>query len=280
MPRIYKIFRDLLTWLFGGVLIALIGEFAIELAREHGFFEQPTAKVEAALSLLSMVQTYSWFWPSLSALGGLVMGMWLDNLARGRIARGGTFLAAATTPPGPDQGYTDDPEAEATDKQAYKEILAFAQDRVLPACDAQIRLQEALISQTCATEKIANLAHVGLRHDGSHKTSEFWVHYNKLLSGLIESPGPIIKFEAIIDCIAGLERENYRNFCEQRHEIAAAASINPEADVSVRSAWLEWASSHNTLVDAYEPIKRDPRFGKLLRPVRPSRWGDIQPLPA
>lgn len=169
--------------------------------------------------------------------------------------------------------YSDDPEAEATDKQAYKEILAFALDRVIPACEAQVELQNALISQASGNNAIiAALAHMGIRH--SNRTKEFWNHYTLLTAGLLASPGPLIRFEAIIEHVAALENRNYKEFSEQLNEFAIAFSINVRTDANLRSIWLKWVEAHNALIEAYDAIKRDPRFGKLLRPARPSRWGD------
>lgn len=172
----------------------------------------------------------------------------------------------------PDYDYSDDPEAEATDKQAYKEILAFALDRVIPACETQADLQDELISRVCDNAVIAHLANVGVRQ--SDKTSEFWRHYTELTAGLLASPGPIIRFETIIEHIAALENESYRVLSEQRDLLAISFGVNLATDTNLRPVWLKWAQAHNALIDAYEAIKRDPRFGKLLRPARSSRWGD------
>jgi hypothetical protein len=273
MFRLYRVFRDILTWLFGGVLIALVGEFAISLAREHGFFEHPTERVEAIMGFLSAVQDQFWFRPAITSLAGLVIGMWLDSFVRRRIAS----AAIAIQPPvnsGARQidEYVDDPEAEATDKQAYKEILAFALDQIIPACDAQVDLQKKIISQASDNPVIGAIACMGLEH--SARTTEFWYHYRELAAGLLASPGPIIRFETIIEHIAGLENGAYRTFSEQMNEFAVIFSKNVTTDSNLRPAWLKWVEAHNTLVEAYGPIKRDPRFGKLLRPARHSRWGE------
>lgn len=84
MSRLFRLFRIGLTWAVLATLAALLGEFAIELAREHGAFEHPTQRVEATLRLLDTVQGYPWFWPTLFGAGGLVAGMWLDSLVRRR----------------------------------------------------------------------------------------------------------------------------------------------------------------------------------------------------
>ncbi len=170
--------------------------------------------------------------------------------------------------------YSDDPEAEATDKQAYREILAFAWDQMIPACEAQVKLQNVIISQAGNSNPVmASLACMGLRH--SDRTKEFWNHYEALSAGLLASPGPLIKFEAIIEHIAALENENYRVFSEQMNEFAIIFSMNVRTDANLRPVWVKWVEAHNALVTTYDTIKRDPRFGKLLRPARPSRWGSL-----
>jgi hypothetical protein len=223
--------------------------------------------------------TWGWYWHTFSWAGVAIaflvawlvfaLGVFLIGFGVARWRGDKTSSISEDDP-----GYSDNPQAEATDKQAYKEILAFAVDHVVPACRAQIRLQESLISRICDNKKIANLANIGLRTSHSFKTSEFWEQYERLASGLIESPNPIIKFEAIIDCIAALEKDSYKIFSEQFEEIAAPANIDVKTDANVRPTWSEWRERHNALIDAYEAIKRDPRFGKLLRPARPSRWGN------
>jgi hypothetical protein len=161
-----------------------------------------------------------------------------------------------------------EPEPEAKDQQAYREIVAFALDYVVPACDA---IEDAL-KRICGSQEIAGLVSSGLRSDS--KAGGFLVQYNRLLSGLRESPDPIIKFRGIIDCIAALEKDDYRNFRERIEELAGSANINLEADPKLGLVWHSWRIRHKALVKAYETVKRDPRFGKLFRPARPSRWGE------
>jgi hypothetical protein len=86
MLRFYRIFRDILSWLLGGIILAIIGEFAIDSAREYGFFEHPTERVEAVTSLLAAIRERPWFWPALCGIGGLVSGMWLAAMVRRRAA--------------------------------------------------------------------------------------------------------------------------------------------------------------------------------------------------
>jgi hypothetical protein len=81
MVRLYLLARNTLSWLVLAVLAAVIGEFAIGLAREHGLYGSPTKRVEAVLSFL---QNQLWFWPIVAALAGLVVGMWIDSFVRRR----------------------------------------------------------------------------------------------------------------------------------------------------------------------------------------------------
>lgn len=52
-------------------------------------------------------------------------------------------------------------------------------------------------------------------------------------------------------------------------------AIEQRRENAIRNAWEHFRESHNQLVDEYNKIKRDVRFGKLLRPARESRWGPI-----
>jgi hypothetical protein len=81
MLKVYKLFRDIISWLFLVIVTALVGEFAIDLAKEHGYFEHPTKTFEAVMSLLVQIKALEFFWPTLTGVGGLVLGMWLDSLA-------------------------------------------------------------------------------------------------------------------------------------------------------------------------------------------------------
>ncbi len=79
MAQLYRLARKALSWAFLAVFAALIGDFAIDVAREHGLFDSPTQRVEAIMNFL---QRQPWFWPSVSGLAGLVIGMWIDSVVR------------------------------------------------------------------------------------------------------------------------------------------------------------------------------------------------------
>lgn len=92
MLKLYGIFRDALSWIFLAIIAALVGEFAIDLAKEHGYFEHPTEQVEAVLSLLATIRDQWWFWPAVGTLAGLVVGMWVDSLVRRHASRPQTVI--------------------------------------------------------------------------------------------------------------------------------------------------------------------------------------------
>lgn len=187
--------------------------------------------------------------------------------------RGGSAAPDSTQPAltQPEQEYSADPEAEALDKGAYNQIVAFCIDFLLPACGAQVELQEGIIRDLCGNEKVVAWALEGLRSDYNYKTSGFWQNYTSLSSGLTDSPGPSIKFEGMIECINELEKEFYKNFCDQAIEVAQSAGIDLK-NSAVIAEWHRWHDHHGKMVDAFEMLKRDIRFGKLHR-LRPSRWG-------
>src|SRR5258708_7974692 len=181
---------------------------------------------------------------------------------------------AATAVPPIHKVYSADPEGEALDKEAYNRIVAFCLDYLLPACAAQVELNRALIHHLCSNTQIADLAIAGSQSEWKYKTKGFWVNYFGLSDGLASTGGPQIKFDGIIEYIAELEREFYRNFFELTIEIARTANVEPNSGDVVFSEWHKARDSHLKLVKQYAQIQRDIRFGKLPR-LRPSRWGDM-----
>lgn len=172
-----------------------------------------------------------------------------------------------------DDDYSGDPESEALDKDAYNRIVAFCIDHVLPSCGAQIGLQESIIRNSSDNETLSELAINGLHNDWKYKTRGFWENFTNLSSGLTDSPGPSIRFDKIIECVHELEREFYWNFCQQGIALASAQDIDLEHGPAIRE-WNRWRDAHLKMRAAYEPIKRDIRFGKLHR-LKISRWGNI-----
>ena len=68
---------------------------------------------------------------------------------------------------------------------------------------------------------------------------------------------------------------HYKSFVDQADEIACGADYRQHADLG--QYWEKWHAKHVALKKRYDAtIKRDPRFPKLFRPGRESRWSDIE----
>ena len=112
-----------------------------------------------------------------------------------------------------------------------------------------------MIRDIANNETVAALAIDGLRNDWKYKTRGFWENYTNITSGLTDSPGATIKVEGMLDCIHELEREFYKNFCEQGIELGKSAKIDLKNALILE--WTQWLDRHRKLVKAYEPIKRN-----------------------
>ena len=82
--------RQCIRWLLVVVLVGLllvilsgvVGEFFIELARERGWYESPSLRVDAAMSGFNAFVTQQWVLFLATLVGGLTGGVWLDALLR------------------------------------------------------------------------------------------------------------------------------------------------------------------------------------------------------
>jgi hypothetical protein len=78
--------RGFLKWFVSAVLfgiaLAIAAEFFIELARENGWYSNPSAKVGWAMSALSSLVANTWFMVSAGVVFGLTAGLWVDSVLR------------------------------------------------------------------------------------------------------------------------------------------------------------------------------------------------------
>jgi hypothetical protein len=82
--------RRILRWLALGISSLLVlpiiggvaGEFFIELARERGWYDHPSQRLDAAVSTFSAFVTQPWFLVVTALFVGLALGAWLDLLLR------------------------------------------------------------------------------------------------------------------------------------------------------------------------------------------------------
>lgn len=82
--------RKFIRWLIAALLTAfavpLFSEFLIEWAKEKGFYANPTAKVDAAMSWISGLGESWWFALTFGCLLGSAAVLWADYWLRGRKA--------------------------------------------------------------------------------------------------------------------------------------------------------------------------------------------------
>jgi hypothetical protein len=84
-----------------------------------------------------------------------------------------------------------------------------------------------------------------------------------------------VPLNIMMDHIDRMER-HYNDFVEQADEIAGGMDYSQHADF--KRYWEKWREYDTLLKTTYDAtIKQDPRFHKLFRPGRKSRWGDIVP---
>lgn len=93
----YGIVRTAITILasatVSAVIIPVVGEFFIGLAKEHHIYDLPYKWPGAAMSWLNTISELPWLRGAALLLAGLTIGMWFDTFVRRRAARrSGEFI--------------------------------------------------------------------------------------------------------------------------------------------------------------------------------------------
>jgi hypothetical protein len=238
----------------------------------------------SALAPLVAAASFHWFWEFVRSLfyerGSRMLNPVIENISPDQLLQWGVSAVLASVglylfwklrePRSfAEKHHTDDPQTEALDKEAYKQLVDFCMDWLLPSCEAQIEMQESVVRRLGNDDQISVLAGNGLRN--CSKVPGFWENYINLSSGLLESPGPTIKFEGMVECIYELEQGYYKQFCQEGIAHARVAGVAP---MGTGSSYTKWLRHHPRMIKEYEQIKRDIRFGKLHR-LRPHRWGNF-----
>ncbi len=81
MRKFFQIFWAALVAI---VVFPVLGGFFAELAKDRGWYEHPSARVEAAMNWLLSVASHPVYLISASLFAGLALGMWLDSSLRRR----------------------------------------------------------------------------------------------------------------------------------------------------------------------------------------------------
>ena len=89
--------RGIIGFVCVWIAIPVVGEFAIEIARDLGFYKHPAERLGFAMSILLAIADYPGFKLTVAAIVGLFAGIWLDSLVRGRrrMDIGGALILAA-----------------------------------------------------------------------------------------------------------------------------------------------------------------------------------------
>ena len=82
--------RQLVRWFFAAVFFAIfvaivagvLGEFFIEWAREQGWYQNPSTRLDTAMTAFSDFVTQTWFISTGALLAGLAAGSWIDRWLR------------------------------------------------------------------------------------------------------------------------------------------------------------------------------------------------------
>jgi hypothetical protein len=156
-------------------------------------------------------------------------------------------------------------------EMAPAELIDFAIDRVYPAWTALQEIQRGLIARECRNTIIQGFANAGIVSNPAISTFAYGLEVMDRFG--TSPPQPVTKAE-IIGFIHALET-GYQAVRDQTQLLAIAAGVS---DVSSHPDFAplfeKWRQKHNAMVAAYEPIKRNPTYDRLFRPVRPSRWGE------
>lgn len=82
--------RKFLTWtlvgIVGTIILAVVAEWFIEVARDKGFFTDAGGTWDSVVGTVLTAVLNPWFLAGLTGLGGLVAGLWIDAFLR-RIER-------------------------------------------------------------------------------------------------------------------------------------------------------------------------------------------------
>lgn len=165
----------------------------------------------------------------------------------------------------------------AVGEELYNILQDFVIDFLEPAVIDQILAQAKMVSESNKIETITRFALLGIYDDGEDsQTYTFKITFKQLTDGIRESPGPLISFQDLTACIAKLESGTYAHFCEQGKRLADILEISLSSNNEYSNLWAQWKRKHISLVQEFEKVKRDSRFGQPLhRPARPSRWGSV-----
>lgn len=88
-----RVASQLITWISAGLLSAVVfgpvGQFAVELAREKGWYDDPSRRLESIAAWFGSYVTQTPFLVVTALSAGLAIGLWLDTYLRYRERQSG-----------------------------------------------------------------------------------------------------------------------------------------------------------------------------------------------
>lgn len=269
VPNMGAVLRYILLG-FSGAFIAMFAEpFFSELLMQAGIDTSRWAG--PVMTFLGDLISQTWF--QLLGIGviGATIGAWADWVLR-RLDRRKARQSIPSLPYD-ETLYSYDAAEGAPDAETYYALIDFTVQHLIPACESLIDLQKGIIRRLSGNPMVANFAIEGMESNPLPETRPFWKNFGSILHG-IDSCDPLIKWDALVDCIRSLERGAYKAFRDQTHELAASSGIDMHTDGELAPLWHNWCKTHDELETQYDKIKNNPRFGrKLFRPLRDTRWG-------
>jgi hypothetical protein len=155
---------------------------------------------------------------------------------------------------------------EDTSSETYRLLLDFFVEYLQPLESAQRELRQEILSVGVQNERLRSLAMHGI------EDNPFFGSVDYAASPLSMSPAVMPSFSALITSIHNAEFSHQQSV-DGVTDLVRSLGIRPNELLS--QLWSNWHVKHAALIKAYEPIKRDTRFGLLFRPLRENKWGTI-----
>ncbi len=264
-----KIVRLIRVTIAGGLILAIaagvIGEFFIELARECGWYDNPSERLDATVSAFSSFVTHPWFIALAAGFFGLAVGAWLDLFLRRRE----TVVSVAELPPEP---------AREGNRHDILPVRALADDTDIQDLEYFIKLYFYEAYRLAREQLVVAVHGITLESHGALGS-----HYKNLVYRVcrLGDPIPFVNFELTLEVSlvgqtdASLAQDKLSELYQRYtlivsclHNVADIRQLNLSDDHDYR----EWIERHSTLIEQIERMTAQSRYKRLdmtVRQIRP-----------
>lgn len=179
----------------------------------------------------------------------------------------GSPVSTATSPkPAP-----SDPLSEA-ELERIDTLVGFFLDHIQPTISAATQLENAAIDRITTDKEVRTFMRRGRK--GSPEMIALFSRYHDFQNRIADSPVNVPSLDFVIDCFAEIEGA-FGELNSDVQRLLAHECIDPSADPEIVEAHEEYKQRFLALLEAYEPIKRSSKFGRLFRPGRP-KWVSLE----